>query len=375
MAKHAKCWGGLVCVLVGCSSVDPASEPQETLGSASQALAFGIQGFARFDSAGATLSSMTTIGTGVDAVRTSAGRYRVTFHSLAAFSPSAAGQGGTVQVVAVGPNNVRCTLASNWTFSAAHDVVANVACRAPGVGAADSGFFAYFGRGPASTGKATYARVAADASVESATKYSSSGATISASHPGTGGYFVFMSAATRQQVQVTAVSTTAHCHASLREAGVTTVRCFGDDGTPVDATFTVNQAGTDSLALYGAGAFAQVAPIGSLDKRYDFNSCGLGETTTERSSAGRYTIRHSLVGSSPSSYQLSAYSDDSSYCKVDSVSLVAGTTAKLTAQCYSAAGIAQDSGLVESYAVGIPPSCQPPTLATAPSARGTFESP
>jgi hypothetical protein len=368
MANISWRWGGMVCFLVGCSSAEPSSEQQqEVVGSASEALAFGIQGFARVDSAGATWSSRTTIGTAIDAVRTSLGRYQVTFHSLAAFSPTAAGQGGTVQIVAIGSDNVRCTLASNWTFSAAHDVVANVACRAPGVGPADSGFFAYFGRGPASSGKSAYARVAADATVASATKYSSSGATITASHPATGSYFVFMSAADRQQVQVTAVSRTAHCHASLRELGVTTVRCFKDDGTPVDAAFTVNQAGTDGLALHGAGAFAQVKSTGALDTRYDFNSCGLGETAVKHVSAGRYEVSHTLVGSSPSSYQLSAYSNDNSYCKVDSMSLT-GTTANVTAQCYSAAGVARDSGLVESYAVVIPPSiCQPTTLATAPT--------
>lgn len=371
MANRMTRWGGYVCLLLGCSSVDSVSEQPEALASASQALASGVQGFARFDSTGATLSSITTIGTAIDASRTSLGRYQVTFHSLAAFSPTVAGQGGVVQIVAVGPDNVRCTLASNWTFNAAHDVVAKVACRAPGVGPADSGFFAEFGRGPGSSGAAAYARVAADASVASATQYSSSGGTISASHPATGGYFVFMSAGDRQSVQVTAISTSAHCHASLRELGVTTVRCFSDSGVPVDAAFAINQAGTTGLALYGAGAFAQVKSTGSLDTRYDFNSCGLGETTGTRLSAGRYEVSHTAVGSSMSSYQLSAYSDDDSYCKVDAVSLT-GTTAKVTAQCYSTAGAARDSALVESYAVGIPPStCQPTTLAAAPTTTPT----
>jgi sugar lactone lactonase YvrE len=320
----------------------------------------------------------TTIGTTIDAVRTSVGRYKVTFHSLAAFSPSVAGQGGTVQVVAVGPNNVRCTLASNWKFTAAHHVVARVACRAPGGGPADSGFFAYFGRGPASSGASAYARVAADASVASATQYSSAGSTITANHPGTGTYWVFINAASRQQVQVTAVSTKAHCHAALRELGVTTVRCFNNAGAPVDAAFTINQAGTDGLALYGAGAFAQVGPTGSLDTRYDYNSCGLGETTASRIGVGRYSLSHTLVGTTPDSYLLSAYVDASNYCKVDSVTAPGGgTTAAVIAQCYSATGAPQDSGLVESYAAFIPPSvCQPTTLATstAPSSVAANDS-
>jgi len=366
----AKCWarvGGMLCLLVGCSPVGPQDEPADSLEAATQALAFGLQGFGQFSGDGATLSSRTTLATAVDAVRTSTGRYTLTFHSLAAATPSAAGQGGTVQIVAVGADNVRCTLAANWTFTATSDVVAKVACRSPGLGPADSGFFAYFGRGPGSSGKSAYARVAADASVASATKFSSSGAAISASHPATGGYFVFLNAADRQLVQVTAVSTTAHCHASLRELGVTTVRCFDDAGAPVDAAFTVNQAGTDSLSLYGAGAFAQVSSTGSLDRRYDHHSCGLGETKANRVGVGRYEVTHSLVGSSTAAYQLGAYSDDNSYCKVDTFSLAA-TTAKLTAQCYSAAGAARDSGLVESYAIGLPPAvCQPTTLASDPN--------
>lgn len=372
MLKRTPGIGLLLAALVaGCSASDEGE--QESLADVNQALAFGVQGFARVDGSGSVVagSVATTTGTTVNAARTALGRYTVTFRSLAAFSPSAAGQGGTVQVVAVGPDNVRCTLASNWKFTVDHHVVASVACRAPGVGPVDSGFFAYFGRGPGSSGASAYARVAVDGSVSSARQYSSSGAVITASHPGTGTYWVFINAADRQSVQVTAISTTAHCHAALRELGVTTVRCFDDAGAPVDAAFTVNQAGTDGVALNGAGAFAQVGSTGSLDARYHHNSCALGETTASRLGVGRYSVSHTLLGQSPYSYQLSAYADASGYCKIDSVTTAGGeTTATVIAQCYSASGTPQDSGFVESYALNIPPAlCQPTTLAssTAPS--------
>lgn len=352
----------LMCLLGGClSERDDDSELQGRR----EALAFGVQGFARFDAAGNTVpgSAATTIGSTVSAVRTAAGSYTVTFGALAAIAPDTPGQGGTLQVVAVGAGNARCTLATGWTFSADHSVIGKVVCRSPGVGLTDSGFFAYYGRGPGSSGRAAYARVNSDASVPAATKFSSSGAAITASRPAIGAYWVFMTAEPREQLQVTAISSSAHCHPALRELGVTTVRCFDSSGAPVNAAFTVNQAGTNALALTGVGAFAQVRGDGSLDTRYDFNACPLGTTTSSRTDVGRYLLSHTLVAESPSSYQVSAYDNGPSYCKLESVA-GPGTTATSTVACYSAAGAPADVGFVSSYGVllgdcgGCPSSCE-----------------
>jgi hypothetical protein len=378
--------GALACLLwCGCAAEGALEEEQ--LGVQSQELAFGIQGFARFDATGSAVpgSVATTIGTAVDAVRTSAGRYTVTFHSLAAFDPTAAGQAGTLQVVAVGAGNARCALAGNWTFTASHDVVGKVICRSPGVGVTDSGFYAYYGRGPASSGRSAYVRVNADATIPNAAKFSSSGAAISVGHPIAGVYWVFMSAESREELQVTAISTTAHCHASLRELGVTTVVCFNAAGERVDTRFTLNQAGRNGLALAGVGAFAQVNASGVLDNRYDYNACTFGATSSSRVGVGRYVVKHTLVGESLASYQLSAYDAGSGYCKIHKVTAPgAGTTATVTAQCYSNEGVAQDLGFVESYAVylgdcgGCPDcqggacvlgACQPVTVAAATAPR------
>jgi hypothetical protein len=373
--------GALACLLSFGCGVDGALD-EEHVGWQRQELAFGIQGFARFDAGGSAVpgSVATTIGTSVDAVRTSAGRYTVTFHSLAAFDPTAPGQAGTLQVVAVGAGNARCALSGNWTFTANHHVVAKVICRSPGVGVVDSGFYAYYGRGPASSGRSAYVRVNADASIASASKFSSSGAAISVGHPIVGVYWVFMTAESREQLQVTAISSTAHCHAALRELGVTTVVCFNAAGDRVDARFTLNQAGRDGLALAGVGAFAQVSSSGVLDSRYDYDACTFGATSSSRVGVGRYTVTHTLVGESRASYQLSAYDAGSGYCKVDDVTPPgSGTSATVTAQCYANDGTPKDLGFVESYAVyigdcgGCPDcqggscvlgACQPVTLAS-----------
>jgi hypothetical protein len=345
----------LGCLLASClplGSGEDREEP-EALGVRREALAAGIQGMAEFDASGAALpGAITTLGTSIDALKTGTGRYTVTFHFLAATSPTTAGQGGTLQVVAVGADNVRCTLASNWSYTASHDVVGTVACRSPGVGAADSGFYVSYGRGPASSGRAAYARVNADATVPSETSWSSSGATITAQHPGVGTYWVHINAETREAVQVTAVSATHHCHASLREMGITTVLCFDDTGAPADTKFTIHQAGTDGIGLAGLGAFAELRRDGTLSGFYEFDACPLGTTSSSRIGVGRYTVTHTLLAKPPFSYQLGAYGDGSQYCKIDHASPPGtGTTATVTAQCYSAAGTATDSALLESYSI------------------------
>lgn len=347
-------WGvaAAICVLGlgGCAGAATDELDAESLGSDQQAIAFGLQGFARFDSAGNHSSVASTVGASINAVHDSLGQYTVTFRALAAFVPSAPGQGGTVQVVAIGGNNVRCTLGSNWTYTATHDVVANVVCRKPGVGLADSGFSAYFGRGPTSSGKAAYARVNADGSVPSATSWSSDGAPITATHIGPGAYWVSIHTEHRQQVQVTALSRTNHCHASLRELGITTVVCYDDAGVLTDTKFTINQAGTDGIGLGGKGAFAQVDSDGALPIFYHFNSCPLGSTSSSRIGVGRYVVSHTLVGESLGNYQVSGYGTFSGYCKLHKIgSPFGGSTASVTVQCYDAAGLAKDMRFVESY--------------------------
>lgn len=344
-------WGvatvlGCALWLGGCGAADELST--EDLGGEQQAIAFGLQGFARFSSSGSASSVASTVGAAIDAVHTGTGQYTVTFHALAAFVPTGAGQGGTVQVVAVGGNNVRCTLGGNWTYTATHDVVAQVVCREPGVGFKDSAFSAYFGRGPASSGKSAYARVEANGSVPSATSWSWNGAPITANHFTTGGYFVNIDTEFRQQVQVTALSRTRHCHANFRELGITTVGCYDESGALADTKFTINQAGTDGVGLGGKGAYAQVNSNGTLADLFHFNSCPGGTTTSSKIGVGRYTVSHTLVGHSVGNFQVSAYGTFSGYCKVRRITS-AGTTASLEVQCYDAAGVAKDMPFVESF--------------------------
>jgi hypothetical protein len=354
-----------VCITIfaalSCAPVGEGGAPED-VEERREGLAFGHQGFARFEGDGTAVPGFTanTTGGAVEASRTSLGRYTVTFRSLGVL-PTPPGEGGTVQVTAVGASNARCTLVSAWSVTAARDVVARVACNAPGAGPADSGFFAYFGRAP-TTGRAAYARVNADASVPSTFQFNSTGAAITASHPGPGVYWVFIGAGARDGLQVTAMSANAHCHAALRELGVATVKCFDDLGRATDAPFTLNQLGTDSLALRGVGAFAQVRSSGGLDTRYDFNVCPRGGSTSSRVGVGLYEVSHTLVAESVFSYQVGAYGEDASYCKVAEL-LGRGTTAGAKVQCFSAAGVPVDSGFVETYAVdqgdcgGCPRSC------------------
>lgn len=348
-------WGvavvlGCALSVAGCGSADELAT--EELGSEQQAIAFGLQGFARIASDGTASSVASTVGAPIDAVHDSTGQYTVTFHALAAFVPTGAGQGGTVQVVAQGGNNVRCTLGGNWAYTATHDVVAKVVCRKPGVGLADSAFSAYFGRGPASSGKSAYARVNADGSVPGATSWSWDGSPITANHFTTGGYYVFIDTEFRQQVQVTALSRTQHCHANFREFGITTVGCYNEAGELADTKFTVNQAGTDGVGLGGKGAYAQINSNGTLADLYHFNSCPGGTTSSSKIGVGRYTVSHTLVGHSVGNFQVSAFGTFSGYCKVRRIT-TAGTTASLEVQCYDAAGVAKDMPFVESFSTFI----------------------
>lgn len=353
--------------LAGCAPLELGDE--EDAQAQVQALAYGVQGMARIDADGNVVpgSAYTTLGTTIEATRTSAGYYTVVFHSLGASSPTKAGQGGTLQVTAVGPDVTRCNLARDWTFTADNDVVARVVCRSPG-GTVDSGFYVSYGRGPG-PGRAAYARVNADGSVASATSWTSNGGAVTVTHPETGRYWVDISVEMREAVEVTAISGTSYCNVGRRGGHVITVHCFNRYATPIDAAFTINVAGTNGIGANGIGAFAQITADGTLDTRYDFNACPLGTTSARRVGIGRYTVSHTLLGESGESYHVSSYGGSgftsAGWCKIaDIMPPGAGTTATVTAQCFGFTGAIADLGLVESYSVassdcgGCPRSCQ-----------------
>jgi hypothetical protein len=365
-------WGFVILSLAACSDSSSAGdEASENHGSVEQALIRGVNVFARVSASGGLAAGGFHNPFGpVTAARSGVGRYAVTFANAGVSPPTAAGRGGNVQVVAVGPDNVRCALRSAWATRLDGSVTTPVVCTDPSGSPADSGFFVQFVRTNGLASPGAYAVVSGTGALATAPFLfeSGAGAIAAARRAGIarGAYLVELPSADhpddeRGALQLSAVSSSGvHCKVSGRShvAGVerVSVDCYGTTGLREDAAFSISLGAPLTSALYGVGAYSGLTSGGGIRSLFTDDMCLVGNTRSSVAAVGVRHIDHPGLGDAQAVPHVVASGISSGYCKVTELTAAPiAEGARVTTSCFDIAGMPLNEGLFETYSTAWSP--------------------
>jgi hypothetical protein len=374
-------------VATGCGSPADAGSPTESkVGTISEAL-FETQAAFAFVSNGMVMYpnyAMSDMDATLTATNPSTGWFVVSIPGAVV-----SGDGGNVQVVAYGTGNERCTVAS-WGGSGS-TVNINVHCHTPSGADANTSFVMHYVRRLgydaylwANQPSASQYTPAAEFNYNYSSSVSGQNNTVSRESAGNYTARLPYMGSSGGAVQVTAYgATTNYCKVSAwysittpqtSQTGETdelvNVLCFNAAGAPADTMFTLYDTWGVTWDS-GRGAFAWANDPTSASYRpsaaWTFNS-GTGSSTggpnmlvgctgrqggtaATRSGVGAYMLWHSSMDPFHSAVHITAYGNDSNYCKVQSWSPDSSGVDVFT-RCFNSAGAPADSRYVEIYATG-----------------------